>query len=157
MQTHLNGAGGLLIRRHANGATGKSGEITVTTPFTLTQAAKFGLLYAAILLVVAIVADQDIEGGLYVVAALAGLTDVDAITLSMAQYAQGGATQIATVAIIIATLANTAVKAGMAAAIGSADYRRLILTATALVVAAGIAAIAFELTLGSPPNPSSTS
>jgi uncharacterized membrane protein (DUF4010 family) len=153
----LAGAGGLLIRRHANGATGKSGEITVTTPFTLTQAAKFGLLYAAILLVVAIVADQDIEGGLYVVAALAGLTDVDAITLSMAQYAQGGATQIATVAIIIATLANTAVKAGMAAAIGSADYRRLILTATALVVAAGIAAIAFELTLGSPPNPSSAS
>jgi uncharacterized membrane protein (DUF4010 family) len=148
----LAGAGVLLWRRRADAAGSKLGEIAVSTPFTLTQAAKFGLLYAVILLVVKIVSDFELEGGLYVVAALAGLTDVDAISLSMAQYARGGATLVAAVAIVIATLANTAVKAGMAASIGSPAYRRLILAATALIAIAGAAAIAYELTLSPPPQ-----
>jgi hypothetical protein len=40
----------------------------------------------------------------------------------------------------------------MAASIGSAGYRRLILAATALTAVAGAAAIAFELTLSPPPQ-----
>src|SRR6185503_5819433 len=148
----LAGAGVLLWRRRSDAGRSKPGEIAVSTPFTLTQATKFGLLFAVILLVVKIVGDLDLPGGLYVVAALAGLTDVDAISLSMAQHARGGgATLVATVAIVIAALANTAVKAGMAASIGSAGYRRLILAATGLIAVAGAAAIAFELTLGPPP------
>jgi uncharacterized membrane protein (DUF4010 family) len=141
----LASVGVLMLRHRSDGAGGKSGEIPVSTPFTLTQATKFGLLFAAILLVVKIVGDLDLAGGLYLVAAIAGLTDVDAITLSMAQYARGGATMIATIAIVIATLANTAVKAGMAATIGSADYRRLVLAATALIAIAGVAASAFQM------------
>ena len=146
----LVGASALLWRRRANGARSKPGEIAVSTPFTLTQATKFGLLFAVILLAVKIVGDLDLPGGLYVVAALAGLTDVDAISLSMAQHARSGAITVATVAIVIAALANTAVKAGMAASIGSAGYRRLILAATALIALAGAAAIAYELTLSPP-------
>jgi len=148
----LVGASALLWRRRANGARSKPGEIAVSTPFTLTQATKFGLLFAVILLAVKIVGDLDLPGGLYVVAALAGLTDVDAISLSMAQHARSGAITVATVAIVIAALANTAVKAGMAASIGSAGYRRLILAATALIALAGAAAIAYELTLSPPPQ-----
>jgi uncharacterized membrane protein (DUF4010 family) len=148
----LAGAGVLLWRRRSDAGRSKPGEIAVSTPFTLTQATKFGLLFAVILLVVKIVGDLDLPGGLYVVAALAGLTDVDAISLSMAQHARGGATLVATIAIVIAALANTAVKAGMAASIGSAGYRRLILAATALIVVCGAAAIAFELTLSPPPQ-----
>jgi uncharacterized membrane protein (DUF4010 family) len=149
----LASVGVLLWRQRSDGTGSKPAEIAVTTPFTLTQATKFGLLFAAILLVVEIVSDLDLQGGLYVVAALAGLTDVDAISLSMAQHARGGATLVATIAIVIATLANTAVKAGMAASIGGAGYRRLILAATALIAIAGAAAIAFELTLSPPPQP----
>lgn len=148
----LASAGVLLWRRRSDATRSKPGEITVSTPFTLTQATKFGLLFAVILLVVKIVGDLDLPGGLYVVAALAGLTDVDAISLSMAQHARGGATLVATVAIVIAALANTAVKAGMAASIGSAGYRRLILAATGLIAVVGAAAIAFELTLSPPPQ-----
>jgi uncharacterized membrane protein (DUF4010 family) len=143
-------AGLLLWRRRAGAARDKPGEIAVSTPFTLTQAAKFGLLFAVILLVVKIVGDLELKGGLYVVAGIAGLTDVDAISLSMAKYAEGGAVLVATVAIIIATLSNTAVKAGMAASIGSADYRRLILWSTALIALVGAGAIAYELTLSPP-------
>jgi len=125
---------------------GGSADIAVTTPFSLTQAAKFGLLYAMILLLVKIAGDLDRQEGLYVIAALAGLTDVDAITLSMSQYARGGgAVPIVISAIVIATLTNTFVKAGMAATIGGAQYRRPILAATALIAAVGTAAIAFEL------------
>ena len=147
----LASAGVLMWRQRSDASNSKAGEIAVSTPFTLTQATKFGLLFAAILLVVKIVSDLDLPGGLYVVAALAGLTDVDAISLSMAQHARGGATLVATIAIVIATLANTAVKAGMAASIGSAGYRRLILAATGLIAVAGAAAIAYELALSPAP------
>jgi len=148
----LASAGVLLWRGRAEGTRSKAGEIAVSTPFTLTQAAKFGVLFAVVLLVVKIVGDLDLPGGLYVVAALAGLTDVDAISLSMAQHARGGATLVATIAIVIAALANTAVKAGMAVSIGSAGYRRLILAATGLITVVGAAAIAYELTLSPPPQ-----
>ena len=80
--------------------TGSSTAIAVSTPFTLTEAAKFELLVAVILLVVKIVWDQSQQEALYLVALLAGLTDVDAITLSMSQHARGGgAEQFATIAI----------------------------------------------------------
>jgi uncharacterized membrane protein (DUF4010 family) len=140
-------AGVLFLRRRPDGSGSKSGEIPVSTPFTLTQAAKFGLLFAVILLVVEIVGDLDLKGGLYVVAGLAGLTDVDAITLSIAQHARGGEILVSTIAIVIAALANTAVKAGMAASIGSAEYRRIVLAATGLIAIAGAAAIGYELML----------
>jgi uncharacterized membrane protein (DUF4010 family) len=125
---------------------GRMADIAITTPFSLTQAVKFGLLFAVILLLVKIVGDLQRPEGLYLIAALAGLTDVDAITLSMTQYArEGGAVQIVVIAIIIAALANTFVKAGMAAVIGDGKYRRPILAATALIAVVGAAAIAFEL------------
>jgi uncharacterized membrane protein (DUF4010 family) len=130
----------------ANDRTAASTDIAVNTPFSLTQAVKFGLLYAAILLLVKIVGGLELREGLYLVAVLAGSTDVDAITLSMSQYARdGGAARIATISIIIAALSNTAVKAAMAGFIGSADYRRPVLMATALIGVAGLATILLEL------------
>jgi uncharacterized membrane protein (DUF4010 family) len=81
------------------------------------------------------------DSGVYLVAALAGTTDVDAITLSMAQYARTGAVEIAGQAIIIATFANTVVKAAMAGVLGSAALRKPVLLATAAVLAAGSAAL----------------
>jgi uncharacterized membrane protein (DUF4010 family) len=48
---------------------------------------------------------------------LAGLTDVDAITLSMSEFAQSGEAQVAVIAIVIAALSNTLVKCGMAFAL----------------------------------------
>jgi uncharacterized membrane protein (DUF4010 family) len=139
---------GYLYRRHRQSrseARTASAEIAISTPFSLTQAIKFALLFAVILLLVKIVGNLDQQEGLYLVAALAGSTDVDAITLSMSQFARGGGSEIAVIAIVIAALANTAVKAGMAVVIGSADYGRPILVATAMVGIAGAAAIVFEL------------
>ena len=75
--------------------------------------------------------------GFYLVAAVAGLTDVDAITLSMAQYARNGSLAIAVQSITIAALTNTLVKTVMVAALGTPQLRRPVLVAAALVLAAG--------------------
>ncbi len=123
-----------------------SADLAITTPFSLTQAAKFGVLYAAILLIVKIVSDVWAGGaGLLIVAAVAGSTDVDAITLSMSQYARdGGAASVAASAMVIAAISNTVVKGAMAMAIGSAEYRRRLVVAMAIICVVGIAAAILE-------------
>jgi len=79
--------------------------------------------------------------GLYFVAALAGTTDVDAITLSMAQYARGGDPQLAVRAITIAALSNTVVKAGVVMALGGRALRRPVLLSALAIVATGTVAM----------------
>ena len=81
-------------------------------------------------------------GGVYILAALAGLTDVDAITLSMAEYARANPPTVAAIAVVIAALSNTVVKCGMVASLGGPALRRPILLTTAGIVAAGIAGLA---------------
>jgi len=124
-------------RRTANAAH----QVPLENPFSLTSAIKFAALFAVVLLVVKIVQARAPETGLYYVAALAGTTDVDAITLSMAGYARSGNPDVAANAITLAVLSNTVVKTGMAVVLGSASLRRSILLGAALVFAAGIAAI----------------
>ena len=60
--------------------------------------------------------------GYYVVGALAGLTDVDAITLSMAALARDDGTDLTTAAgtMVVAAIANTLVKCGIILALASA-------------------------------------
>jgi len=77
------------------------------------------------------------DRGVYYVAALAGTTDVDAITLSMAQYARSNGVEVAVQAITIAALANTLVKTAMVALLGHAGLRRPVIAAAFLVVLGG--------------------
>jgi uncharacterized membrane protein (DUF4010 family) len=126
-------------RRAGKDVQGK--DVPLRNPFSLTSAVKFAALFAAVLLVVKIVQAYSPETGLYYVAALAGTTDVDAITLSMAQYARTGSANIASHAIVIAVLSNTVVKIGMVAVLGTPALRRSILMATAGILVAGVGAI----------------
>lgn len=131
--------------RAASDAHGKEDDgLKVKNPFSLASATRFGLLFAAILVVVELTRTYLPEGGLYLVAAVAGLTDVDAITLTLAQSAaSGGDPVVAARGITIAAFSNTAVKCGMFVALGGAAVRRRALVATALIVAAGaIASVA---------------
>lgn len=120
--------------------TGRSVQVEgvpLRNPFSLTAAAKFAAFFALVLLIVKLVQTYAPDEGIYFVAALAGTTDVDAITLSMAQFARDGAATIAAHAITIATLTNTVVKAIMVAVLGSAELRRPVLAATVAILAAG--------------------
>jgi len=137
---------GILYWRVAAGRDGREKaavQVPLRNPFSLTEAAKFGAFFAAVLLVVKFVQSRFPGQGLYMVAGLAGLTDVDAITLSMAEYAKSGDSHVAVNAIVIATLANTIVKCGMVVALGAAALSRPIVVATLAILAVGVGAIAF--------------
>ena len=114
-------------------------NVPLRNPFSLTAAAKFAAFFAAVLVVVKLAQQYFPTSGLYAVAALAGLSDVDAITLSMAEQAKTGDPGVPVVAILIAVMSNTLVKAGMAVALGSPALKRPILMASAVIVVAGVA------------------
>jgi uncharacterized membrane protein (DUF4010 family) len=138
-------AAGIFFRRGAGAprsAGTKSQEVRLRNPFSLTESSKFGAFFAMVLLVVKVVQERFPGQGLYMIAGLAGLTDVDAITLSMAEYARNGDAGVARNAIVIATLANTAVKTGIVAILGDAALSRAVLIAAAAIVGSGVAAIA---------------
>jgi len=127
------------------GSGSKSGKaakssVSVENPFSLVAAAKFAALFAVVLLAVKIVQGNFPPSGLYAVAALSGLVDVDAITLSMAELAKSGDAYVAVVAIVIAAIANTIAKCGMAFAIAGTALGRPLLAATVATLAAGLAA-----------------
>jgi uncharacterized membrane protein (DUF4010 family) len=124
----------------ANSGASAKGEVAVKNPFSLTAAAKFGALFAVILLAVKIVQETMPPSGLYAVAALSGLVDVDAITLSMAEFAQSGEARVAVIAIVIASLSNTLVKCGVAFAVAGLALGKPLLIATVATLLAGLAA-----------------
>jgi len=108
-------------------------------PFRLQEALRFGAVFAAILLVVE--AARHWLGGWGVLAAsvLAGLVDVDAITLSLSgMTAHGMAPATAAGGIAAAVLANSVSKAGYAAWRGSPEYRRGVGVILGLSFAAGL-------------------
>jgi uncharacterized membrane protein (DUF4010 family) len=135
----------LYFRRSASAqgkVAAKAQEVPLRNPFSLTEAAKFAAFFAVVLLLVKFVQIYLPGKGLYTVAALAGLTDVDAITLSMAEYAKRGDPHIAVNAIVIASLTNTLVKSAMAAVLGGTALRWPVLIGTAVILTSGIGAIA---------------
>lgn len=92
----------------------------IANPTELGTAVGFGVLYAVILFITSWVSGHIGESGLYGVAAIAGLTDVDAITLSSLRLFSLGKipeTQVATV-IIIGFLSNLGLKLALTFAVG---------------------------------------
>ena len=113
-------------------------------PFELDEAIKFGLLFGIVVFVAKAAQVYLGDAGLYLAAGIAGLSDVDAITLAMADLARSDAQNlnVAARAIVIAALANTLVKSGLAAGLGSPELRRLTLPISAMLFVAGAIAAA---------------
>jgi uncharacterized membrane protein (DUF4010 family) len=113
--------------------------VVLRNPFSMSSAFRFALFFAVVLLLVELAQRHVPAQGVYVVAALAGLTDVDAITLSMAAFARdGGSTPTAIGAIVIAAIINTLVKTGMVVALGSRHLARRVAVAAAVVLLTGL-------------------
>jgi uncharacterized membrane protein (DUF4010 family) len=119
--------------------TAETGVVAAgANPFELGEAIKFGLLFG-IVTVVAKTAEAYLGAtGLYLAGAVAGLTDVDAISLSMANLATSSpqSVKIAAYTIVIAVISNTLVKTGMAVFMGAPALRRTIIVVTLLLFAA---------------------
>jgi uncharacterized membrane protein (DUF4010 family) len=127
-------------KRAENRRESDEGGATTTfkNPFSLTEAIKFGLMFAAVLLLVAALRGNVADEWMYLLAAIAGATDVDAIALSLANPSNGLDPVVAARGITLAALSNTVVKATMAASLGSAGVRVRILVATAGLLVGGI-------------------
>lgn len=105
-------------------------EAPLKNPFELTPAFIFGLLYALILLLANTTQLYLGASGLYASSLIGGAVDSDAVVLSVAQLSRaetGLPLNIAARAIILATIANAAVKAGMVWTLGAPPLRRPIL------------------------------
>jgi len=111
-------------------------------PFELGDAIKFGLLFALVLFVANAAQVYFGDTGLYVAGALAGLTDVDAIALSMADLAKQdpGSSLAAARTIVIAVISNTMVKCGMAIWLGAPSMRRTMIPITVALALSGVVA-----------------
>ena len=84
------------------------------------------------------------QSGVYTSAAILGLTDVDALTVSMARgVAQTVSPAVAATAIAVGVLANTAMKLGLALFFGSRRFRTIAGGALALMLVATGGALLF--------------
>ena len=116
-------------------------ELNLSNPFELGPAIKFGLLYGLILLVTKAAEVYIGEKGLYLTSFLAGLADVDAITLSLADLTktgQGVALSTGKIAIILAAISNTAAKGVLVFSLGSRSLRRYIWPAMIIMLTIGL-------------------
>jgi uncharacterized membrane protein (DUF4010 family) len=93
-------------------------------PSELKSAVLFGLLYAVVLLAVAAARQHFGNSGLYVAAALSGLTDMDAITLSTSQLVSAAQLETTTAwrMILLAGLANVIFKMGLVSILGARTF-----------------------------------
>lgn len=115
----------------------------VENPFHLRRALGFGALFAVILLAVERGNELFGETAVYATALISGLADVDAITLSMSRLAGEGqlASGLAATGIVLAVVANTAVKAGIAWVLGSRRMGREITIVLGAVVLVGLGSL----------------
>lgn len=95
-------------------------QVVPGNPTELKPALLFALLYGGVLLAVAAAREKLGPGAIYGVAALAGLTDIDAITLSTAELVATGRMEatVATSTLLIAVTANLVFKTALVAVVG---------------------------------------
>ncbi len=113
-------------------------DLELSNPVELWQTIKFALLFAVVLLASKAATIWLGARGAYAAAALAGMADVDTITLSLARLAHGSLpARVAVLSIFVAAASNTAVKAILAARLGGWAFGRRVASAFAVVLAAG--------------------
>lgn len=144
--TALGAAMGLILwQRQEDQAEAR---LQVKNPMELGQAIQFGLLFAVVLLVSRAAHYYFGSAGIYVASALAGLTDVDAITISAARLALDHVlpNDTANASILLASATNTLVKGGIALVIGGRSLRSVI---TPIFLALFVASLVACLVVGS--------
>jgi|CXWL01.1.fsa_nt_gi uncharacterized membrane protein (DUF4010 family) len=129
-------AGAFVLLRFDRGSEAPPTE--AENPTELRPALVFAVLYGGVLLAVEAARTTLGQQGLFAVAALAGLTDIDAITLSTSELVATGRLDapIACRALLIAAAANLVFKAAVAASLGN---RRLALRLAAAFLPALVA------------------
>ena len=145
----LLAAGGTLLlfglwhwRRRGPTAADPGGDLP---PFELSAALGFGIYLALVTVLVDLARERLGETGLVASALLAGLADVDALSISMAQAHDAGhvATPLAALAVGAAVVSNLVAKAVLARTAGGPAFGRAVALGYAGAVAAALPVAAF--------------
>lgn len=132
----------LIWRKYRNGTRVEQPTLN-NNPLDLKSALLLGALLTVILLLASVLQQWLGNAGIYVLAAVSGITDVDAITLSLARMSQSGLESRAVlIGIIIASSVNNLMKAGMAVSIGG---RAMLLRVALPIVLSLLAGLAMML------------
>ncbi|MES0491024.1 MAG: MgtC/SapB family protein [Leptospirales bacterium] len=117
-------------------------SIPLKNPFELLPALKFGILLTLILVLGKVFKMQFGDTGIYVLSFLSGISDVDAITLTLARMTRAGeiTSNVATMAVVIAALTNTLVKALLVIFIARGFMGKSIAIAFSIIIATGVIA-----------------
>lgn len=128
-------AGFLVLRVRSEESTAPEQE----NPAEFKSALVFAALYAIVLLAVAATTHSFGNRGLYLVSIVSGLTDVDAITLSISRLAGAGSIPAATAwrLIVVATMSNLVFKAAIVGALGSRRMFGIVALLSAIAIATG--------------------
>ena len=121
---------GVTIYTHLKGKklTTQTDTTAISKPLDLVGALIFGGIYVLILLAVSYANDYFGEQGTLISSALAGISDIDAVSISIAKLTGISISlPLAEVAILIACLSNTLVKLGLGCYLGSLQLRKLLL------------------------------
>jgi uncharacterized membrane protein (DUF4010 family) len=136
-------ASALAIWLRSRGAPVQAGAVALHNPFELGSALRFALLFAVVLLASKAASTHLGTAGTYAAGVLAGATDVDAITLSMASLAGGQVPErVAATTIFLGVAVNSLVKGIMALVAGGLPFGRRVLAAQGAALLAGAAGLA---------------
>ncbi len=113
-------------------------EFSLKNPFDIFEVLRFGALLAVVILAVALARTQPGDSSVLAVAAVSGLADVDAITLSVARFGEVSPAAINT--ILAAVAVNTFAKGAYAWLAGGARLGLLTIGGSGLAMLAAMAA-----------------
>ncbi|MGQ0671377.1 MAG: MgtC/SapB family protein [Hyphomicrobium sp.] len=140
----LAGVAAVRLREHANDPV--SSPLNVKNPFELSTVLKFGALLAAMLVAAKALTLWAGNKGAFALAAVSGIADVDAVTLSMSQLAGKGLEPAAAAgAILLAAAVNTVSKAVMGWMAGGPGPGRGLAIGAVAAIAAGAAGFALAM------------
>ena len=130
--------------RFKDGSQGPA-EVSLTNPFSVGPALKFAAFFVVVLFVAKIAKLSFGDQGLYAAAALSGLADVDAITLSIAEQTKTGALAqgVGALGITIAVVSNSLVKTGIAISSGGWAFGRIVGFSLGAATLAGLVVAVF--------------
>jgi uncharacterized membrane protein (DUF4010 family) len=115
-------------------------DFKISNPLKLSTAIKFGLLFAVVLIIIEFALNSLGTAGVYLTSLLTGLTDADAITLSVTRLATNKQInlQVAGIAVVSAALTNTISKGAISYFSGSRELRNRVLPALGIIILTGL-------------------
>lgn len=125
------------------GAGDGPGQPELKNPFSVGPALKFAAFFVVILLVAKLARTYLGDRGLFAAAALSGLADVDAITLTIAEQTRAASLALASgaIGVTIAVVSNSVVKSGIAIYSGGWAFGRVIALCLGLATLLGLAVV----------------